>query len=107
MNLDPHNAYLNHKFLQAKDPVNPLILQDEGATFFTEPTLNFTFLTKFQNTILQLFHFEGKSYKQIAKIVSGNKFKGLRCKTNTQAIKNQLKTARIKIRENIKFHRKS
>jgi len=95
---DPHDAFVN---LLSAIGVFRILPPFEVAGYFTEPGLNFPFLTGFQNKVLHLFYFEGKTYKQIARIVSGNKFKGLRHGTNTQAIKNQLKSAKNKIRAHI------
>lgn len=41
------------------------------ASYFSEDSLNFLFLTKLQNKILKMFYFDGLSYGEIARALSG------------------------------------
>ncbi len=66
----------------------------EVVSYFNEKSVDFPFLSPLQNKILHLFHFEGKTYKEIARALSGNKSKS---KINQNAVKWQLQSARKKI----------
>ena len=66
----------------------------EMASFFKAESVNFPPLTPLQNKILHLFYFEGLSYREIARAVSGNRSK---TKINQSAVDYQLRKARAEI----------
>ncbi len=63
------------------------LIWPELTSFFHESSIDFSFLTPLQNKILHLFHFEGKTYKQIATAYN----------IRSNAVKWQLQSARKKI----------
>lgn len=67
----------------------------EGFFSSKKPT-NFSFLTPLQNKCLHLFYFEGKSYKQIAISMSGNRSKTQLSQTQ---VRDQLHSAKRLIRQ--------
>jgi hypothetical protein len=71
-----------------------LIPAEDIASYFTEGKPNFPFLTELQNTILQMFHFQGLSYKKIAFRLSGHNKLSL----SPKAVERQLARARAEIR---------
>ncbi|MCP3684300.1 MAG: sigma-70 family RNA polymerase sigma factor [bacterium] len=63
-------------------------------SYFHESAVNFPFLTPLQNRVLHQFHFEGKTYKEIAMAMSGNN----KYRLSRNAVKGQIARARAKIR---------
>jgi hypothetical protein len=68
---------------------------EDIASYFTDGKPNFPFLTPLQNTILEMFHFRGLTYKEIAFYLSGN---GRKERLTYLAVKSQLARARAEIR---------
>jgi len=67
----------------------------ELSSYFTESEVCFPFLSDLQNKCLHLFYFEGLTYKQIARAMSGNRSK---TKINQSQIKYRIKKAKQLIR---------
>ena len=65
----------------------------ELVSYFTEELVNFPFLTPLQNKIIHLFYFQGLTYKQIARAMSGNR----KYKINREQVSYQLRSAKRRI----------
>jgi len=81
------------------DSVYPYTYQ-EMVSYYKEAEVNFPFLTDLQNKCLHLFYFEGKTYKQIARAMSGNRSK---TKLNQRQVRRQLYLAKRAIREHLLY----
>jgi hypothetical protein len=76
--------------VKAKPPHKLPVLQ----SYFSQEKINFPFLTPLQNKCLHLFYFEGLSYKQIARSLSGGKRK---LKINHTQVSYQIRSAKCQI----------
>ena len=83
------------------DPlVFPYDYAEMGGFFSSPDPLHFPFLTPLQNKCLHLFYFEGKSYKEIAISLSGNRSKTQLSQTQ---VRRQLHSAKRLIREHFSY----
>lgn len=86
-------------FLVNNPLVSPYDYEEMEGFFSSETEVNFPFLTPLQNKCLQLFYFEGKSYKQIAIHLSGN----TKTPLNNSQVKHQLRSAKRAIRAHFSY----
>jgi hypothetical protein len=86
-------------FLVNNPLVSPYDYEEMEGFFSSETEVNFPFLTPLQNKCLQLFYFEGKSYKQIAFQIAGNG----RGKLSYSQVRRQLHSAKRAIREHFSY----
>lgn len=90
-------------FLANSPLVSPYDYEEMEGFFSSETEVNFPFLTPLQNKCLQLFYFEGKSYKQIASSLSSANQHGVFVRLSSTQVRRQLHSAKRAIREHFSY----